>query len=267
MKKILVLIAVVVLCCGATYLVLQGRVDKLEKQVTRLQLGGAEGAGASFYPASGGLEGTGTGYLGKITGTADKDVGFVVLNDHAIWGNAFFPYSLDADGNAGGAKSGATPYAVVSGDGGTEVWELPDVYGMRLYGNIPLIVSGVSSTIGTDTDGALIRVANGGMIYIAATSASGVTITLPQIVDVGSGTSKFVEPGASVCIASGETDTVQFWVDPNAADTIIKGGAKGAAGASVYNSATATGGDYACFVAVKPDAWLMMGYSGTWTAE
>lgn len=222
-------------------------------------MAGAVGTGANIYPVTQGLEGSGTGKLGNITTTGDKDAAVAMFNDHTVWGNAFFPYTLDVNG----AGSAATPYLVKSGDGGDEDWELTDVYGRRLFGHVQLVTSGVSCTIGVDCDGALSRLAMGGTIFC---TVSGTTITLPEIV-ANTPNRIQVDLGASLCVLSGETNNLRVEVDPNGNDAIIHAGTKDSAGDSVINAATNDGGDYICFMAVYTDAWLVMGYKGTWTAN
>ena len=110
------------------------RVTKVEGQVADLaemvEMGGFGAVAANFYPFTGGLDGGLTGDLDKQTSTADKDVGFVVVNDYTgvaaedflngiNTGDWFAVYSMDQDGGAGDAW----PDYGVSGDGGNERWE------------------------------------------------------------------------------------------------------------------------------------------------
>ena len=57
--------------------------------------GMAVGAGASFYPFSGGTFNEGNGDLDKIANTADKDLAIGMLGMHATYGNAFMPFMME----------------------------------------------------------------------------------------------------------------------------------------------------------------------------
>jgi predicted 3-demethylubiquinone-9 3-methyltransferase (glyoxalase superfamily) len=101
---------------------------------------------ANFYPFSGGL-GTGTGGLKTLTGVGDKDAGLVMLNDDATYGNAFFPYTLDA----GASGTQAIPWLINSGDA-TDDWELCQIYSMKLwtFGTLPEVSLNDINAAGAD---------------------------------------------------------------------------------------------------------------------
>ena len=128
------------------------RLNKLEKQ-TLMNLG--EGSGADFFPFTGGLDGGGAGYLDALANTEDHDVGFVVLEGNATYGDSFFPYVLDVSGGAGDSL----PEYVNAADGSNERWTLCNgIFGGLILNsqtpNDPSPISDVVGGIYFDEDGA-----------------------------------------------------------------------------------------------------------------
>lgn len=261
MKKLLILIMAIVFLAGCATVdprvtVLEEKVAKLEK---RIVMGQASGAGASIYPVTANLIGGGTGALDKITSVADGDAALAILSENATWGDAFIPYTADDN-----SATEAIPYVVDPDEAGALRWHMMDVYGKKLYGHIPVVTTPDSCTIGSDCDGALVRVAWGGII---TSTADANAVTLPEIV-AATPTAVQVVPGASLCVINIDASE-HFHLVPNAADSITdEVGAKNAAGHYIATTLAATSaGDFICVVATAADNWQVMGYRGTLVKE
>jgi len=127
MKKLFVILLSILFFSGCVTLGIdQNKITQLEKKIAELEKGrySTEGAGYNFYPFTA-ISGGGTGSVDKVTGLADKDVGFVALQDDGTYGagdnqgNAVFFYTHDAGASAGDNY----PWSIDSGDAGTD-WEL-----------------------------------------------------------------------------------------------------------------------------------------------
>jgi hypothetical protein len=141
-KKFLIFL-ISLLLMGCATLDLNQRVDELEKKYAKVGelekrfskaeiLAATGAAGANFYPARD-FTGGAAGDLDNISGTADGDVGFVVVEGHGTYGDAMFVYVLDAT-SGDGDDAGAPPSYFDAADnndgagGNLERWELADVY-------------------------------------------------------------------------------------------------------------------------------------------
>lgn len=259
MKRLLVLIFSVAFLYGCAT-VPDPRVDQLEAKVKKLErqvmMGAATGAGKNIYPVTGALTGGGTGALDKITSVADQDAALVMFNDEATWGDAFIPYTAND-----GAETEYSPYAIDPDEAGTIRWQWVPIYGRSVYGNAPYLSIGASCVIGTDCDGALVRIAWGGTILV---TADAVTITLPEIVASGP-TAVQVTPGAYLCVFN-KDDNENFILDPHANDYIIdEVGAPNAIGEYIgtTDGTPSTRGDYICLWASDADYWMVSGYKAS----
>jgi hypothetical protein len=105
---------------------LEAKIEALQERVDDLEMFGAGGVGANFYPARS-HEGGAAGDLDTITSVVEDDVGLVATNDDGTYGDAIFWYVLDA-----GAGSGdKLPAYLESGDA-SDRWSLADVWGKGL---------------------------------------------------------------------------------------------------------------------------------------
>lgn len=129
--------------------------------------------------------------------------------------------------------------------------------GIGLTAPLKVLPISASCTVGSDCDGTSVQLAYGGAVL--ATAA--ITVTLPEIVSSPSATQ--VRIGASICVIARDAGEALV-IDPHANDSITLDGTKDTAG----NNITATGaGAFACLLAVEADNWMVMGTSGSWSAE
>jgi hypothetical protein len=182
-----------------------------------------------------------------------------MLSENATWGDAFIPYTADDD-----SAAEASPYVVDPDEAGTLAWHWMDIYGKQLFGNIFFGTTPDSCTIGSDCDGALVRLCWGGILE---TTADENVITLPEISNDTTPTAIQVLPGASICVYNRDTNE-NFYIDPYTDDTITIAGVTNAAGQYVGSTAAATSiGDYICVVATSTTNWTVFGYRTTLIAE
>jgi len=186
MKKLL-LISFLAFSLSGCFFATQKDLARLEKKID-MQL--FQEAGADFRPFTC-LEGGTAGCTDKPTSTETGDVGFVVLEDNATYGNSFFPYVLDEDGVAGDNL----PFTIESADGG-EDWELCKGIFADVW------------TFGSDT-----RIGADSAAYLKIVTANGGQTTISQVTDgTGVGTDDGIVLGASgdavIHRVDGGTDTL-----------------------------------------------------------
>lgn len=241
MKKFFILVMAVALLAGCS------RISQLEDRVAKLEKRGvmelATGAGANFYPARG-IDGGVAGDLDKITGMVAGDVGFVVLNKDASYGNAVFVYVYT---DYGDAVSEALPYEVKPDTGASANYAWSLAFSSVA---VPVVATGnITLTLGQ---------ARAGMVKISAAG----TVTLPGAATIGF--------GSMICV----------WVE-DASETVTIGSATAGDIINLHGTALAAGnvidspgnaGDYICLVSDTDadgggtDGWVTMGYGEeAWT--
>jgi hypothetical protein len=110
---------------------LEAKIKVLQERLDDLEMMGAAGVGANFYPARGlatAGAGSSAGDLDHITGTGNNDFGLVALLEDGTYGDAVFHYILDATGGSGDS----IPFYCAAKDAGTERWRLMNVYADEL---------------------------------------------------------------------------------------------------------------------------------------
>ena len=136
MKKFFILLFILLFVGCAT----TNDIVRLEQQMTEFEemalMSGTVGAGASFYPFSGGLTGGQAGKLDKITGVVQGDTAIGILEADATYGDAVLIYVAD---NSGDDES--LPDVVDPDEAGTIRWKLVKVYGVELVGPLTQVDS------------------------------------------------------------------------------------------------------------------------------
>jgi len=213
---------------------------KLKQDMVRLEMiAGAGGAAANFYPARG-LDGGAAGDLDAIAGTEDKDVGFVVLENDATYGNTLLVYVLNSTSGDGDDL----PWYLDAADnndgagGNQERWELAFVGGV------------MPSESDADGETVVVPQAYGGVIYESGASQ---TILLPDN-----------KAGMSFCVIMDAAQSVLL--DSNANDNFEIDGVTGDNGDYITNS-TAAKGDFACVYSIDGISWVLIGRNGDWIHE
>jgi len=118
------------------------RMTILEERVDEMEMVVAAGTGAYFRPFSGGLDGSGSGVLQKVTGTNDGDVGLVVLEGYtgaadegplstAAVGNIWFMHVVNT-GASPDCSPDDWPKTGRTGDNiANECWEYAGLYQVK----------------------------------------------------------------------------------------------------------------------------------------
>lgn len=240
-KSVLLLLPLLLVLSCTTSHNLENRLAQLETKVQDIEelgvMGLAEGVGASFYPVSGSLTGSGTGSLDKISGTADNDAAIAMFNAHGTYGNAFFAYTLDDNGGSGDNE----PWYIESGDGGDERWELCDLHGTYTYSKCEI----------SESDAATVDISSNesGIVYINTDGA--------QEYDLPADPTGYI-----ICIGNDEDSTGAITIDPNGTDIIILDGAVESAGEAIVSGGAVD--DYICLIGIDSTYWRETGYTGTW---
>lgn len=151
MKKLYWVMAIVILGFMGYQTYNSHQLEKRLKKAELMQL--TQQAGADFRPFTA-FEGS-PGGVDQPTNVDDGDVGFLVLEENATYGDMFFPYALDTDGGSGDSF----PEYIESGDGGSERWRLAHggFGGIMLHAqsaNDPSPTSDVIGWMTLDHDGA-----------------------------------------------------------------------------------------------------------------
>jgi outer membrane murein-binding lipoprotein Lpp len=265
MKRLLIILLALILAgCGgfgfksdsSNISELEAKVKALEEKIDDIEMFGAGGVGANFYPARG-LTGGAAGDLDKITSTNDGDVGFVVLHDDATYGDAILIYVLDDDSACGEDDTGQPPRYFIAPDdptGATECWELANIYALSSVS--PMKV--VAHSSGNDT----LTVDEVTNTYIYVTVAA--DFTLPEIGTLAEvmGTVNMVPVGSSFCVHT--VGAIQIDIDPHANNSITLDGTEDTNGHRIENTATA--GDMICLVACDSNGWCAPSNPDSWVA-
>ena len=195
--------------------------------------------------------------MDNISGTEDKDVGFVAVEADANYGNSLFFYLLDATSTCGGIDTAALPPKYFpAADGGDECWELASVHTFSTVSPMKL----VPHSAGNDTLTAN-EVANT-MLYVTVAA----DFTLPEI---GNNTEIYedsvvnmVPLGSSFCVFT--VGAIQIDIDPHANNSINLVGVDDTDGHRIENTAAA--GDSICLTACEPDTWCVLANPSAWVA-
>lgn len=227
---------------------LENRVAMLEERVASVEMLGASGVGASFYPARA-LSGGGAGALDTITGVMAKDVGFVVLESDATYGNALLVYVAVDE-----AVEEAPPFVIDPDEAGTIRWRLVNMFSNTAVGGV---AQGANIT-GAATIGDAAGEVNKAYMVTAAC-----TVTLS---DVGSA----YVPYGSILLFYVKDAAEQVIIDVDAGDIINLHGTPLAAGNTIDSPLNA--GDFICLIASTDvngsggDGWITLGFGEeVWT--
>lgn len=198
--------------------------------------------GANFYPARG-FSGDAAGDLDHIDGAGlnNNDVGCVVAQDDATWGDMMAWYVLDDDADCGGTN--LPHYIRPASNFGTKCWVLVKLFSQAQYGAIEPETDANGETVTEEQ-------AYGGVILETGDEQ---TILLPDSAT-----------GMNFCVIADAA--IEIRLDSNANDNFEIDGVTGDNGDYIYNSTSAKG-DFACVYSIDGTSWVLMGRNGTWAAE